>query len=168
MEENVYLKKFIIIAVLIVNSGNAQQTINLNIKHDWEISRYTTNADNTVTDTKTNLIWKKCSEGSSDNNCTTGSDVTYTWQEALNLSNNSNDTWRLPNIKELRSLVAYDRHNPAINTSIFPNTPSEFFWSSSPYTSDDRFVSILTFFYGSDNIGGRRAGEHHVRLVRDR
>ena len=102
----------------LVNIALSQQIINPNIKHDWEDSRYTVNGDGTITDKKTNLMWKRCVEGLSGSDCMTGTATTYDWQAALDLADNSlfgGADWRLPNIKELRSLAAYDRYNPTIN-----------------------------------------------------
>ncbi|MCE4371797.1 DUF1566 domain-containing protein [Xanthomonas hortorum] len=38
--------------------------------------------------------------------------------------------WRLPTRQELLSLVDLTRHAPAIDTNVFPDFPSEWFWTS--------------------------------------
>ena len=45
-------------------------------------NRFTINNDGTVSDTKTGLTWKKCSEGQSGVDCRIGTATTYTWQGA--------------------------------------------------------------------------------------
>ena len=40
--------------------------------------------------------------------------------------------WRMPSWIELVTLVDYTRGFPAINTSTFPGTPSDWFWASTP------------------------------------
>jgi hypothetical protein len=170
MENKMYKIILILsISILITNHANAQQTINPNVKHDWEDSRYTVNANNTVTDNKTNLIWKRCPQGLSDSDCSTDTATVYNWQDALDLANDSTfagfTDWRLPNIKELRSLAAYDRYNPAINSEIFPNTPSSWFWSSSPYANSPYYASRLNFGDGRDDFNYRDIN-YYVRLVR--
>lgn len=40
---------------------------------------FTVNADGTVTDNATGLIWDQCSWGLSGTSCATGSASTYTW-----------------------------------------------------------------------------------------
>ena len=105
-------------------------------------SRYTVDMTNgTVIDTETGLMWQRCAQGLTGNNCT-GSATPLNWQGALALAGSSEfasySDWRLPNIEELRSLVAYDRHGPAINTTIFPTTTGAY-WSSSP---SSRMVAI--------------------------
>ena len=155
-------------ALFICNITLAQQTINPNIKHDWEDSRYTVNND-TVLDNNTGLMWKRCAEGLSGSVCDVGTATAYNWQEALGVVNNYTfagfNDWRLPNIKELNSIVAYDRYTPAINSTIFPNTPSDWFWSSSPDAFLTSYAWRLNFDDGnSSNI--HRSNNYYVRLVR--
>ncbi|MBH1988473.1 MAG: DUF1566 domain-containing protein [Myxococcaceae bacterium] len=39
-------------------------------------------------------------------------------------------SWRLPSVKELRTLVDVTTSNPSIDIYAFPNTPASWFWSS--------------------------------------
>lgn len=98
------------------------------------------NSDGTITDTKTGLMWKKCMEGFTGNSCDTGAAAAFTWQTALQQPGVVNSgggfagqtDWRLPNIKELTSIVEEQCYDPAINLTRFPNTPSSVVWSGSP------------------------------------
>jgi len=96
----------------------------------------------TVLDKNTGLLWKKCAEGqvynSGSGNCD-GNARLYVPNEALAFEEHINTTgyagyndWRLPNIKELSSIVEPSCVNPAINIVIFRNTPGGFFRSSTP------------------------------------
>jgi hypothetical protein len=132
-------------------------------------------------------MWKVCSEGQSwskqsDNTVScSGNGKRVQWKEALELVNNHTfpaidgySDWRLPNIKELASLVALDRDNPSINSTIFPNTPSSSFSSSSP-SPDARCCGIhkgkkeeswiIEFDYGFYEDRDRD-NSYFVRLVR--
>ncbi len=99
-------------------------------------SRFSENGDGTVTDAATGLIWKQCAEGLSGAGCTAGSLSTFNWQQALQRAADAvfagSSLWRLPNKNELASLVEQRCYDPAINSRFFPNTPSSWFWSSSP------------------------------------
>ncbi|ALU46111.1 Lcl C-terminal domain-containing protein [Pseudoalteromonas rubra] len=95
------------------------------------------NGDGTVTDIVNGLMWTKCSLGQTyvDGECQ-GTPTNYTtWQSAL-VAASRNQTyaqkgqWRLPNIKELGSLVERSCVAPAINLGTFPSTPSAAYWSN--------------------------------------
>lgn len=74
--------------------------------------------------------------------------------------------WRLPTIQELLSLVDYTRHDPAIDTDKFPDTKSNFYWSSSPGASSPAdYAWIVNFYYGHA-VCGHRDGTAFVRAVR--
>ena len=96
---------------------------------------------------------------------------TYTWEQALEAaaSNalNSTSDWRLPNIKELASIVEEACYGPAINLELFPDTPSDDFWSSSPDAYDSRSAWYVYFYSGYGGSHGRDDSEY-VRLVRSR
>jgi hypothetical protein len=149
------------------------QTVNPNIENITPDSRYTVNNDGTITDNDTGLMWMQCSEGQvweSDGgagNCT-GTATPHTWDAALVLANDKafagHSDWRLPDIKELASLVAEDRYAPAINSTIFPATPSSTFWSGSPDAGSSG--SWLVYFGGGGDLSINRNDGSRVRLVR--
>ena len=80
-------------------------------------------------------MWKQCTEGLSGATCEAGSAQLFNWDDALaraEASTFANYTdWRLPNVKELASLVEECRREPAINTNLFPNIYGTL-WSGSP------------------------------------
>ena len=76
--------------------------------------------------------------------------------------------WRLPTVGELHSIVHHGRTSPAIDTSFFPNTPSSFFWSASPYAGNSGYAWSVSFITGYDGNGDWLHKRHlrRVRLVR--
>jgi hypothetical protein len=152
--------------------GNAQTCQTASIPATTPNSQLTDNGDGTVTDTKTGLMWKQCSEGQSGAGCATGSAATYTWQAALTQAQTvntagfaSHNDWRLPNVKELRSITEKQCYGPAINLTRFPNTSSAVFWSASPYADVGGFAWYVGFSNGDDGWGGKNSA-FQVRLVR--
>ena len=135
-------------------------------------AQFTIGNNGTVTDNKTGLMWKRCSEGQAwDGSTCTGSAAIYTWQAALQQGQPSGfagfTDWRVPNIKELRSIVELQCVDPSVNLNIFPATPFEVFWSSSTYaeSSGNAWAWVIYFDYGYGNVGIKNSG-YHVRLVR--
>ena len=96
---------------------------------------------------------------------------TFTWQNALsyceNLSWAGHGDWRLPNRKELRSIVDnHDASSPVIDTTAFPATPSSYyFWSSSSYASLVSLAWLVGFYSGNLGSGGK-SGTSYARCVR--
>ena len=94
----------------------------------------------TVLDAKTGLMWKQCAEGLSGDDCEEGEADTLTWADALEQVETLNSDggfaehtdWRLPNIKELQTLVEERCEGPARNEDVFPGDYASQLWSSSP------------------------------------
>lgn len=114
----------------------------------WPNPRFTDNADGTVTDNLTGLIWTK--------NANLDLPGGRIWKEAfkyvagMNAETNQNyghADWRLPNRKELRSLIDYSQHNPALPQGHpFINVRSFNYWSSTSYVyfTESAWVVIMS------------------------
>ena len=118
-----------------------------------------------VTDAQTGLTWRRCTEGQSWSGGTcTGSAATFTHEQALAHAKTQSG-WRLPNVKELSSLVDSSRSNPAIDITAFPATSSEWYWSSTPYVGSADGAWYVNFNVGYVGDVSRGSG-FRVRLVR--
>ena len=165
-------KTMAVLFLALVPFGAIQaQTCNPDLRLTTPDDVFVDKGDGTVIHRTTNLMWTNCLLGQSGSDCTNGIAQTYTWQQALNAAQNAavadyND-WRLPNIKELASLVELACYDPAINLNLFPNTPPDsIVWTSSPNThSTGGSVWVLVFPDGNVTVDGVN-GTHHVRLVR--
>lgn len=139
------------------------------------VERYLPRSDGTVTDRYTGLMWKRCAEGQTwkaELGECEGRPAELGWQDALLSAETSNSIgyagfrdWRLPNFKELDSLIETACYTPAVNIEIFPRAPRLYFWSSSPYATDHGFAWAVGFDYGESLIG-RKTKSYAVRLVR--
>jgi hypothetical protein len=117
-------------------------------------------------DKKTKLTWKLCSEGQSySNGHCTGNAAVYSWDEAMQAFEYKGDSWRLPNVDELKSIVEGQCQKPAINLIVFPNTTPSSFWSASLDDSDQARAWYVSFFRGSSNSTDK-AARYNIRLVR--
>jgi hypothetical protein len=131
------------------------------------------NGDGTVTHTPTGLVWKRCPEGLSGEACGSGAALSMTWTTALATAESSAFSgftdWRLPNFKELRSIVETCGYEPAINQTIFPATPrpafGSVFWTSSTYAPRPADAWIVVFGHGG-GVATPKESRLFVRLVR--
>ncbi|HNT26594.1 MAG TPA: DUF1566 domain-containing protein [bacterium] len=111
-----------------------------------------------VTDEVTGLIWQRTLTGSTDQ-----------WQGAIDhcadLTYGGYDDWRLPTRKELATLPDYSGHYPAIDDTVFPETPASPFWSSSSYAYDTTYAWLVYFDDGAVD-GNGKSSSGHARCVR--
>lgn len=102
---------------------------------------FTDNGDGTITDSKTALIWQQSDDGGS-----------YNWEDALlyceNLDVAAYFDWRLPNYRELQSLVDYGRDNPALDTTYFSGGRSDYYWSGSTHAMNGQHAWSVFFGTG--------------------
>ena len=120
----------------------------------WPNPRFTDNANGTVTDNLTGLIWLR------DADCFEVASWEMALSEANSLASGScaltdgsvAGDWRLPNVKEFKSLIDYAYYDPALsnttgtgqwtpgNPFINVRTYGYSYWSSSTYATADYFT----------------------------
>ena len=124
--------------------------------------RFKDEGDGTVEDKLTDLIWLK------NANCFGA----QTWVNALNAANNLADDpastttdcgltdgsvagdWRLPNVKELQSLIDFGHVNPALPTGHpFSGVQSASYWSSTTHAGLPGFAWRVNLVDGSTDAG---------------
>lgn len=159
------------ITTLIYHPQINAQTCLATIERSTPDGTFQDNGNGTVTDSRHELMWKRCAEGQNwDDSTCIGTAATHTWEAALTTAATTSfagyEDWRLPNIKELHTIVEVACYNPTINLTTFPNTPASLFWSSSPRYDAAGDSWALTFDNGSDYYGYGRSGGFFIRLVR--
>ncbi len=125
--------------------------------------------DGTVSHGPSGLTWAQCSEGQQGPSCDSGSPTAMTWTEALSAARESRlagyGDWRLPNKKELQSLVDHRRLNPAIDETSFPTTHDDRYWTSTSDLSDPALAASVDFIDGTDDSFDK-LNRLNVRFVR--
>jgi hypothetical protein len=105
---------------------------------------YTDNRNGTVTDNVTGLMWQQVP-----------ATAQLSWSDARNycvtLMLAGHTDWRLASYIELISLVDYGPSFPAVNTTYFPGTPRDIFWSSSPFNAKATIITPSAFFVNFDD-----------------
>lgn len=127
------------------------------------------NGNGTITDRATGLMWMKADSGK-----------TMDWKEALEYAENLEymgyDDWRLPNVKELQSIVDYTRAPDALDAAyrsaaidpVFGLTETEsWFWTSTTHI-ENYFGYYVCFGQGfsARKFGGEPINAHGAGAVR--
>jgi hypothetical protein len=177
---------------------------------------YVDNGDGTITDSNSGLMWEKKSDDGSlhdkdtfypwvstctgdgttwctrDNDCTvpggacSGTTI-FEWVDQVNAASFAmHDDWRVPNVRELASLVNYEHSYPAPPVSVeFNNgcgvdssgnpgctvttcscTVPTGYWSSSTVGGIPQNAYVVSFIYGAVGYGGKTNSVDSVRAVR--
>ncbi|HOX45384.1 MAG TPA: DUF1566 domain-containing protein [Myxococcota bacterium] len=133
----------------------------------------TTPAEPVVDDFQGGLTWQGCPAGRGGADCSAGSPLALDWAGALahceGLSWAGHDDWRLPQVKELASLLVLSLDWPAVDPALFPRTPATYAWSSTSKvgTFEDWAWRVGM---GDGYIGAMTKSQSaltHVRCVRD-
>ena len=73
--------------------------------------------------------------------------------------------WRMPSSDELNSLIHYGVYNPSIDTTYFPNTLSEWYWTATNYAAGPADAWVV--YFGNGNVDYvNKASAYAVRVVR--
>jgi len=125
---------------------------------------YSDNANGTITDNITGLMWQK----------TDGGEMTFEnadpYCKSLRLGGYSD--WRLPTSHELFGINNFDRLNPALNTTYFTKTNAEYWWTSDVRSDDISAVWVVNAGGGigahpkSETLSAGGTKLFHVRAVR--
>jgi hypothetical protein len=134
----------------------------------WPTPRFTDNNNGTVTDNLTGLIWLKNANAFG----------VRTWVQALGDANGLKSgyagltdgskagDWRLPNLRELLSLVDYSRAPPALPANHpFTDVTASYYWSSTTVADLTNYAWHVNFYYGIGN-GGYKTDSLYVWCVR--
>lgn len=124
------------------------------------VTNIVNNNDGTVTDKVTALMWQLVESDA----------ATMNWKAALDYCENlilaGYDDWRLPNSKELQSIVDYKAYDPAIDETSFQNTKSDSYWSSTTFLDKTTENAWGVNFISGRIHTGDKSESYYVRAVR--
>ncbi len=145
----------------------------------WPIPRYTDQGNEAVIDNLTGLLWAK------DANIMSGRDPAFdvdgtagdgevVFQRALDYITKLNsetylgyNDWRLPNKKELMSLIDFDRFDPVLTLyHPFNFIQSSNYWTSTTYIGIPTQAWTVSFYNGMIWYSGKTAAQGYVWPVR--
>lgn len=114
---------------------------NVNIHYSWSSSG--TAADGTLFTVFLNALNHTC-EGAGVTDCTATGDAAC---DAGVCGLGGHRDWRIPNVKELQSIVDYGRRNPSIDPTFGP-TSNAFYWSLTERVSEPVYAFCVSFGSG--------------------
>ncbi|MCR6652944.1 MAG: DUF1566 domain-containing protein [Cellvibrionaceae bacterium] len=167
--------QLVVASLLTATALGAAAECNPTLRNTFDASAVTAESNGVLVDSKTGLMWMRCALGYQwqSGNCVRDESQTaeFTWPDALKAAAEAKafagyQDWRLPNRKELASIVEAACHDPAINLTLFPATEAKGYWSSSP----NNFAEVLAWginFTNGDHISTSRTNLFGVRLVRE-
>jgi len=116
------------------------------------------NGDSIVTDVATGLMWQQQDDGIARSH---GDAISYC--QGLNLADETG--WRLPNIKELISIVDYRSESPATDEAAFLGVTSVDYWSETTHASNPGNAWVVNFLIGI-TFEESKTDKKNVRCVR--
>jgi Protein of unknown function (DUF1566) len=127
---------------------------------------FTYSADGSVvTDAATGLVWRRCSEGQAWNGQTCkGAPIGFTFRAALAHATTQTG-WRVPNVKELSSIVDTTTLNPSVNIITFPSTSTGYYWTTTRHVTDNTYGWHVNFSAGTVDVSSLLS-PWQIRLVR--
>jgi hypothetical protein len=128
-----------LLGILLLETSHATciNGVNTSIPISTPTSAFNVLADGTVLAPGTRLMWMRCLVGQTlSNGVCTGTSSIFTWADALNAAKAQtfagHNDWRLPNVKELLSIIEDRCYLPSLNADLFPITELFSAWSSTP------------------------------------
>ena len=126
------------------------------------------NGNDSVTDNLTGLMWSRKTLDINDDGLVDAGDA-VDWEDALawceNLVLAGYDDWRLPSIKELKSIVKDDADSPAVDTRYFPDTLVSPYWTSTTVYHAPGSAWFVGFQKGDCHYD-LKTRQYHIRAVR--
>jgi hypothetical protein len=127
----------------------------------WPVYRFTDNGDGTITDHLSHLMWTKDAQQIPG---------TMDWYNAIDACNGlvfaDYDDWRLPNAKELLSLIDYGQDQPVLPIdhpfiNVMPGDHYWWCWTSTKQIYHSNYANVVGLGHGE--IGG--AGRGYAQWV---
>jgi hypothetical protein len=160
----IFLFSLIFVVLFLVGCGGDDSSNNGKSDKNIPIPLlFTDNGDGTITDDITGLMWQKNDD-----------DQIYSWGEAVGTTDvgvcegldlGGFSDWRVPTLKELLSIVVFERYDPAIDTEYFPDTLSSAYWTLTEYSGGLNKAYRVEFNYGVSHTVDK-GYEFYIRCVR--
>lgn len=179
---NIKIRTVFAIFTTFASSGLLAQTCFDDQPASHTNGQYEDRHDGTILDVVNSLLWSKCNVGetydAATNSCNGTPSYFATWQDALIATQDTANTtignltgFRMPNIKELASIVDYRCYSPSIDLDLFSTTINAPYWSNTPdehqVHNQPGYEGLLINFSSGEEFDQLRNGIVVMRLVRE-
>jgi hypothetical protein len=151
----ILIKVLALAAVVVSSSAMAQDRFKLSIDGQE------------VTDTKTNLIWRRCLEGQTfDGKTCKGKPTKFSLANARKYATGAGSNWRIPDKKEVVDTLELPKtKKPLLDPVAFPGAKSGLVWALRPEMADNLNAWIVDVGTGKA-YGNPGVKKPYLRLVR--
>ena len=156
-----HIVRFSVCALVCLLAGHSEATCpnreNTSVPESTPTSSYTIHPDGTLTAPAAGLMWKRCLEGQTlvDGVCQ-GTPTAYTWADALGAAHAASfaghGDWRLPNPKELLSIIEDRCADPGLNADLFPIYSGFGSWTATPTALFAQDTFYLVWALAGDGV----------------
>jgi len=173
-------------SLILSTSVMAEQNCYEHIDETTPTKHFSLPGDGTAIHYLTGLQWLVCPVGTEwkmpeSTSICEGSELQMNWSEALTYVDNINSStgkagyndWRIPNIKELSTIIERKCEQPSLNVSVFPELAYQgyvTFWTNTPLKADlvsgANYSWSVNLEWGYDSFGPRKLDSRLI-LVRD-
>lgn len=175
------MKKILFSVLVVFSAGALASECKTNIEPTTKTEDFINNGDGTVTDLRFGLQWQLCTYGQqydpAGKTCKGDQKQYKTWSDAILSQDSINgekpqgfSDWRLPNIKELQSLVERRCSQPAINPDVFKGTANGVYWSNTPdgTVNYELLGRVVNFSNGTEYLADIDTPKfvRHVRVIK--
>ena len=139
-------------------AGQVQSAPGANVSVPNTPAQFKNNGDGTVTDNDTQFMWQQIDDG-----------IKRNWAQATsycqNLKLGGHGGWRLPTTEEFKTIIDTERENPSIDTTYFPRTKSEDYWTCATNGNVKTNAWVIGFHNGR-MTNDFKTNNYYVRCVR--
>lgn len=170
-EDDGYFEKGVAKSYTVLSAGQYSGTVDIVLNAKTHAL-----SNNCVKDNKTKLMWARyVPDGDigpdSDGNLLgiddTNDEDAYDFQDQANTKKlGGHADWRVPNAVELCSLQDHEETAPCIDSTVFPSTPSSYYWSSSTQKDVTTAGAAVWFSYPRMSPATKTTSKFYCRLVR--
>ena len=140
----------LLVALGVIGCERGQPTPCVDVVASNDIGQFELALGGLARDRENKLEWYRCSLGQRFNGSECVGEAQYEkWEDTIviidEVNEKSGTNWRMPTLKELRTLVIEDCGNPAVNPNVFPGILVENYWAADKSSASGFRCGMYTY-----------------------